>query len=279
MSLFSFGGSKNKSTSSANSQDVGFNTSTSFSDSLSVALSGSQGTSSSRLAFEDVFNNMYGNATGAASRAAELTPLLQGEAASLFSSGNQFLQQLGGGAGADYLESRITGENPLVDQQIGSLGDDLGRFFREELNPEITSQGVAGGTLGGGRQGVAQGMAIDRVAREFQKGALGFRTADMEARDSAARDLTALENQGAGMGLQNLNSMFDLRQSGALAELSPYQGLSSILGGPTVMQDSQSSSFSESESVARALSEALGFSYGTSESESKGKGKSVSMGF
>jgi hypothetical protein len=277
--MFSFGGSKSKSSSSATSQDFGGNVSQSFSDSLSRAVSGGQSTSSSNIAFEDLFRQMYGGATGAAADAAGAVPLLQGQAASLFSSGNQFLQSLQGGPSQDYLQGRMTGEHPLVDQQISALGDDLSRFFGEQLNPQITSTHVGGGTLGGGRQGVAQGMAMDSLGREFQQGALGIRVADMQARDQAARDLGQMQIGGAQTGLGSLGQMFGIAEGGAFAGMAPHTMLSQILGGPTVMNQSQSTQFSESESIAKAISEALGFSYGSSDSSSKGSSKSLNFGF
>ncbi len=44
--------------------------------------------------------------------------------------------------------------------------------------PGITSEAVAGGALGGGRQGVAQGKAVESVGREFRRGSLEIRNAD-----------------------------------------------------------------------------------------------------
>lgn len=277
--MFSFGGSKSKNSSQSSSLDYGANVSQSFSDSLSRAVSGGQSTSGSRVAFEDIFRDLYGSATGAAGRAAEMTPLLQGQAASLFSSGSQFLEQLAGGAERDYLRDRVSGDNPLVDEQIGALGEDLGRFFREQINPEIAMKGIAGGTLGGGRQGVAQGMAADSLAREFQRGATEIRAQDMGMRDAAARDLAGIEMQSAGSGLASLGSMLNLSETAATADLAPFAALSQILGGPTVLSESQSTQFSESEAIARAISEALGFSFGESSSSSKGSSKSMNVGF
>lgn len=276
--MFSFGGSTSKTKSTSNSLDYGANVSQSFSDSLSRAISGGQSTSGQNIAFEDLYAQMYGGATGAAGRAAEQVPLLQGQAASLFSSGNQFLESLQGGSAQDYLQGRMTGDNPLVDQQIGALGDDLSRFFGEKLNPQITSNHVAGGTLGGGRQGVAQGMAMDSVGREFQQGALGLRAADMQQRDAAAGQLGMLQQQGAATGLGSLDDMFGIAQGGATAEMLPHQMLSQILGGPTALTSAQSTQFSESEAVARAISEAMGFSFGESNSKSKGSSKSFDVG-
>lgn len=273
----SIGASSSRSSSQSSSLDYSANTSGSFSDSLAQSLSRSGGSSTSRIAFEDLFQQLYGSATGAAGRAAEMSPLLSGQAAQLFTGGSQFLESLGGGAGENYLESRL-GPNPLLDEQIGQLGSDVGRFFREELNPAVTGSSVAAGQLGGGRQGVAQGRAIDSAGRQFQRGATELRAADMASRDQAASQLMAGRTQAAGTGLSSLQGLFDLAAGGAGAEMMPYQALASIMGGPTSLTDSEQFAEATSESVARAISEAMGFSYGTSQSTSKSKSKSMNVG-
>src|SRR5690606_22738907 len=119
------------------------------------------------------------------SAAARIDPSVLTEQANiLFGAGTDFLGRLGGGPETDYLASRVAGQSPVLDEQIAALGEDVGRFFREELNPAITTQAVASGTLGGGRQGVAQGLAAEAAGREFQRGATALRAADIAARDA-----------------------------------------------------------------------------------------------
>src|SRR5690606_26675544 len=179
---FSFGSSKSRSSSS--SLDFGAQSSFSLSDSISRAIAESfgqstsfgtsesggtsfgRGVSTQRIANADVLNQLYRQALSAVPS----TGLFTGQAAQLFEGGLSILDRLGVGAGQDFLRSRVSGESPVLEEQIGALGSDLGRFFREELNPAITARAVAGGTLGGGRQGVAQGRAAESVAREFQRG-------------------------------------------------------------------------------------------------------------
>jgi hypothetical protein len=248
--MFNIGGSKSSSSSSS------YGYSQSFSDSLSQAAS------KDRVAFEDVFAQLYGGAAGAAGKAAELVPMFQGQAAELYSGGTRFLDTL---EQESPLMARLS-ETGTADEQIAALGEDLGMFFREELNPAITSRGVATGTLGGGRQGVAQGRAASSVAREFQRGATAIRTADVGRRDSLAAMLSEDQLGRASTGLAALPSLYGLAEGGLTAGLAPYAALSSILGGPTVL--GESADFATS--TARALSEET--------SQSKSKSKSFSFG-
>jgi hypothetical protein len=252
--MFNIGGSSARSSSQSSSSSYGY--SNSFSDSLSQAAS------KDRVAFEDVFAQLYGGAAGAAGKAAELVPMFQGQAAELYSGGTRFLDTL---EQESPLMARLS-ETGTADEQIRALGDDLGMFLREELNPAITSRGVATGTLGGGRQGVAQGRAVSSVAREFQRGATGIRTADVNRRDTLAGMLAEDQLGRASTGLAALPSLYGLAEGGLTAGLAPYAALSSILGGPTVL--GESADFATS--TARALSEET--------SQSKSKSKSFSFG-
>lgn len=272
--MFSFGGSKSRSSSSS----LDFGAQQSFSDSLSQAFSQSTsgGAASSfstqRIANADILAQLYQGALGAVPDAG----LFQGQASELFSGGLSILDRLGVGAGQDFLRSRVEGQSPVLDEQIGALSSDLGRFFREELNPAISAKAVAGGTLGGGRQGVAQGRAIDAVGREFQRGATELRARDIASRDAAAGALMAGETAAAGTALGAIPGLLGVAESGYASSLAPYTALAQIIGGPTVLTEagSESSQFgqSTSESIAQAISEMFGFNYGQSQSSSKSGG-------
>lgn len=250
--MFNFGGSK----SSSQSSSYGYNES--FSDSLSQASSRSD----QRIAFEDIFKQLYTGAAGATGKAAEMAPLFQGQAADLYSSGVAFLDRLGVGAGEDYLQSRLT-DTSARDAQLDVLGSRMGELFREELNPAITARHVAGGTLGGGRQGVAQGQAIQRTQREFAAGATDILSRDQAAKDAAAGTLMSGRTQAAGVGLSALPSLMGIAEGGLNASLSPYAAFSQVLGGPTVLGSSSS------EDIAAAISRAFGEDFSSSSSKSK----------
>lgn len=290
MALFSFGREKSKSQSQQSS--FGYSTSQSESSSLSggssVSSSGSAARSFTDIAFADIFRELYSGATGAADRAANLVPALADQARQLFGGGVSFLDDLQAAgapdAGADYLAARVAGESPVLDEQIGALGEDLSRFFGEQLNPQITEAAVRSGALGGGRQGVAQGLATEAVAREFARGATSLRAADVAARDAAARDLSgnlrateANRIAAAGTGLGALPGLFGIAQGGFGAELAPYQALASILGGPVTLAGSESTS--SSSSAAYDFAEAVSRATGYSEERSQGSSISKSGGF
>jgi len=281
MSLLGIGGSKGSSSSS--SESYGYSGSNSLSDSVSTSsgISSSAGVSTSTqdIAFQDLFSQLYG---GAAAAAGKLTGEgTQNIAQMLFSGGTGFLDSLAGGSANEYLERRLSDQNPVLEQQIGQLGGDLGRFFNEQLNPAITGQAVAGGTLGGGRQGVAQAGAMREVADQFTRGATALRGGDIAARDAAAQGLLGNRTAAAGVGLGVLPGMLGIQQQGSLASLAPYQALAGILGGRPTLKTARSadssSSVSSSDAVARAISASFGEDF--SKSKSKSSNVSASIGF
>lgn len=270
---FSFGGGKSVQQSTDQSYGYNRSASDSFSRGTSRSLSGGQATSTQDIAFRDIFANLFGDASNVAGRLAGEAGGLTEQANMLFSGGLGFLDSLGGGADSEYLASRVSGGNPLLDEQIDALGEDIGRFFREDINPAITSAGVATGTLGGGRQGVAQGRAAEAAGREFQRGATALRGADIAARDAAAAQLQSGRIAGASAGLSAIPSLFDVAQGGFGAQLAPYQALAGIVGGPTTLTQGQSTDFSQasSDEIARAISEAFGEDFRYAQSTSKSK--------
>lgn len=258
--MFNIGASSARSSSSSSSYG--------YSGSSTDALSRGSSRSDQRIAFEDIFSQLYGQAGGAAARTANMAPQFTAEAGRLFSGGLEFLDTL---QGPSALDARL-GETGTADAQIGDLGEDLARFFAEDLNPEITSRGVATGTLGGGRQGVAQGRAAESVAREFARGSTAIRTADVTRRDQLATAAAQNRLGAAGMGLQSLPGLLGVAEGGFMAELAPWMQLSGVLGGPTVLGSSSS------EDIAAEISRAFGEDFSSSQSKSKSKSFSFGMG-
>lgn len=271
--MFGIGASSSRSSTRSDSYGYSVEGSSSLSDSF--GRSTSSGRSFTDVAFSDLFADLYGKAGGAAAAVAARAPGLTEQANMLFSGGLNFLDQIGGGAGADYLEGRVGGSSPVLDEQIGQLGDDLGRFFDEELNPRITAGAVAGGTYGGGRQGVAQGRAAEAVTREFARGATDLRARDIAARDSAATTLLANRTEGAAVGLNALPGLLGIAQGGFGAELAPWQALASIMGGPVTLAGSEQSA--DAFDIARAIASSFGQSEDRSTTTSSSKTKSLSI--
>ena len=273
MGFFSFGGSKSSSQSSGFSQSTDESQSGGFS--VGSSVQGSQQTSVDSIAFEDVFAKLFGGASGAA---AGLDPsLLTEQANTLFSGGLGFLEQLGGGAGSAYMEQRLSGENPVLQEQIDLLGEDLGKFYEEQLLPGISAEAVGGGQLGGGRQGVAQGAAAQGVAGEFRRGASALRSADIAQRDQVAGMLESLGIDAAGTGLAAMPGLAGIAELGFGADMLPYMMLAQITGDPTVLNQSQGTSYGSSQDFAANYSQSYGQS--TSETQSSSSSKDIKFGF
>lgn len=265
---------------------TGFSQAMSTDQSMSSGSSVSGGTSTSgssqRIAFDDLFQQLYGNASGAAGSAAANAGELSAAAKQLFSGGMDVLSNLGGDVGTDYLTSRLT-DDSVLNAQIAQLRDESGKLFTDQLNPAITSRSVAGGTLGGGRQGVAQGQAMADTERAFMQSVTQLQAQNQNAKDAAASTIAANSLTAAGTGLGALPALFDTLTQGNNAELGVYSNLSSILGGPTTLTTSQSQSENFGSSIQQALSSAFSQSFGqqssmgTSSSSGKASGWNFNM--
>lgn len=256
MGLFS--GSKSKTVSTTDS----FDRSDASSASGGFSVSGSD----QRIAFEDVFARLFGGAEGAAGG---LDPSLLTEASNyLFGAGTDFIEGLRDNAGISYMEDRLNRPSELIDEQIGLLQEDIGRLFSEELNPAITDTAIAGGQLGGGRQGVAQGRALDIAADQFTRGATALRAGDVASRDALAGQLSQAAIGGAQTGLAGMTNLAAIADLGFGAGLSPYERLAGILGPMQTL----TSAGSTAADFARSISSSYGRSTGRSVSKSKSLG-------
>lgn len=283
--MFNIGASSARSNASSVSQSdelsLGFQEASSFGEQGSSALSTSTGRSSAdqRIAFEDLFRSLYGGA-GAAAAGVD-TGVISGSAKQLFSGGLGFLETLQGGS--DALAARA-GDTSARDAQLALLKSQLGDFFGEELMPGVTDVGVATGTLGGARDAVARAQAAKAVGGQFATGAASIISSDQQRRDTLATEAARLKQGGAAVGLSSLESLLGLSSAGEFAQLSPYEALASIYGGPTVLGSSQSEDLAQaiSDSFGIQGSSSYGFDFGratsSSSSQSRSKSKSFSIG-
>jgi hypothetical protein len=279
--MFGFGASKSDARSQSTSSGDSLNLSNSQSSDLSQSISRAGGASSSwqDVAFGDLFQQLYGGASGAAGKLAGAMPAFSDQVSSLFSGGLSTLNSLGGGAGADYMTSRLTDTSNLG-SQIGALGSDLGDFWNQQLNPSMNLGSVVNGTMGGDRSEVARGSAAAQIAKQFQGGAAQLRSADQAQKDQLAQQLAG--NQlGAGVaGLNALPGLMGIAQGGATSSMLPYSMLASIMGGPTVLGGSQASNFANADafSIAQAIANSFGISHDESQSTSMNRSRSISVG-
>jgi len=247
----SFNKSKQVADSSSQSTQIGGSEATSF------------GNSGQTIAFQDLFQKLFGGANAAANGVN--SGGLSEVANQLFSGGSSFLDSLQDNTGLDALESRA-GDTTARDANLDVLKTSLGDFFNEQLIPGIASEGIATGTYGGSRGDVAKAQAAKAVSGQFATGAASILNADQAQRDAAAANLGGLKVQGAQVGTDLISQMFGLAQGGATAGLLPYQILSQIMGGPTTLTDSESGS------------QSYGFDFGSSTSQSHSQGSSIGVG-
>jgi hypothetical protein len=243
---------------SANSS-YGTSDSGSNSSSTATSNSASQATSGQSVAFQDIFQSLYGNASQAAAGATAGAADLGAAAKQLFTGGSQFLQGLGSDPGTAYLQGRLGDDDSVLSGQLDQLRSQTGRLFSEEINPAITSRAVGGGNLGGGRQGVAQALGAEKAGQVFNSGATALISQNQQQKDAVAGQVMQGSLGAASTGLGALPGLLDLQTKGNNAELGIYSTLAGILGGPTTLNSSQSTS--ESSSLAEMISSAFGSSY------------------
>jgi len=141
------------------------------------------------------------------------------------------------GMNSPFLQSAMNTTNQLMDPraqiatQSASLQSGLGDLFQNEINPAIKSNAVGMGGLGGGRQGVAQGVATGQLANAYTQG-LG--------------DITARANAQAGSAASMMpgltDAMMNNTMAGQLGGYAPLQQLAQILGNPAILQEMESKS-------------------------------------
>ena len=185
----------------------------------------------------------------------------------------QGFDALGGIAGGtnpalQQLQQQASGQNPFLQQNIDQLGADVTRQFERGLSA-TNINAVGAGQLGGGRQGVAQGLLGEAATQEFARGATALRSQDIGRQLQASQSVLGaqagaggqlgaqglqglLGQQGLGQagllgagqlglgGLGQLGGLFDLGFSPFAAEFSPLQSLAGIIGGPTVLSEGES---------------------------------------
>ena len=164
------------------------------------------------------------------------------------------------------LRQQAFGENPELQNQINLLGQDIGRTFTQQLLPGIQSEAIGFGQLGGGREGVAQGLGLQSALGEFQRGASTLRSDDINRQLSAAASLgqlglgqqgqTSSQLESAGAlnlgGIGALQGLFELGQSGFGEEFAGLEQLAAIIGDPTILQEAQAQGSAQATGEASA---------------------------
>jgi hypothetical protein len=177
--------------------------------------------------------------------------------------GQQFLQQFqgmqqAGGGGTDFLQQRVSQQNPFLNEQINQMGLDMNQQFTQSILPAISQGAQAVGGLGGGRQGVAQGLASQGMQQAFAQQSANLRFQDVGLRQAAAGQLSQGGLQAGQAGMGSLGGLFNMGMSPFAAQFQPLAQLAAILGGPTVLSQQQS------QQQAVGGSRGSGFNFGLS---------------
>ena len=135
------------------------------------------------------------------------------------------------GAQQNLLNAGGAGGNPVLQGNIDQLSNQLNRNFTEQINPTITGEAINSGGLGGGRQGVAQGIAARGTQEAIAQGT--------QALQSNAFGQSLQANQSA---IGNLGNLFQTGTAGFQNQFAPLQNQAAILGRPTVIGRGSSSS-------------------------------------
>ena len=160
----------------------------------------------------------------------------------LLGGGTALLDSLSSGAFADPLRDFQLNDS-LIEGQISALGTDIDRQLQEFLGGAggLGSEFVLGGTLGGGRQQVQEGIATRGAIDAFARESAGLRGADAAQRQQLGLDqatsLSQLQGGGQETALGNLQNLFNLGISPFDAQFGPLLNLSQILGDPTRLQE------------------------------------------
>jgi hypothetical protein len=125
--------------------------------------------------------------------------------------------------------------NEFLQQQIGMGQNMINENLQQNILPSVGSGAQASGQFGGGRQGVAEGIALrdaNRQSSDFSQQLIG--------QDNQQQQQRALQALGMAGGI------------GGLA-FSPLQNLRGLLGNSTVLSQGQSTGGSESKSASAGM--------------------------
>ncbi len=136
----------------------------------------------------------------------------------------------------------LTDPTSQIQAQTASLQEGLGNMFQTQLMPAIAGNSISAGGFGGGRQGVAEGVAAGQLGSAFTQG-LGDIVANANS--------TAI---GAASTLPGMTqNMFQTAAAGNMGGLDQLARLSQILGSPTVLNRGSGSSRNSSQSVSAGI--------------------------
>jgi hypothetical protein len=185
-------------------------------------------------------NQMYEQAGGMA-QAPESASTLQGRGmASQYAQGG--MGDIVGQTQGAWQNQLNPQQNPYLQQAMQTAINPLTQAYQENVLSGITDQAMSAGQQGGSRQGIAEGIAGREYLR--QVGDIGNQMAFQDYTGGQQRQAAAVGQGGAMANLGMMPSQ-TMQQIGAQEEHAPWlnlQRMQGIIGGPTVLGGSQSSS-------------------------------------
>jgi len=168
--------------------------------------------------------------------------------------GQQALQGLGGLVSGDnpflqQLAQRAEQGNPFLDQVISQTQGDIGRNFQENILPAIGGAAAGLGQRGGARQGVAEGIAARDAQRLGADAATNLRFQGFGQQGNDLRSILANQQGALSQTFPALGGQFGLSTAQVSAPFLGLQQLQGLLGDPSILNQSKSSSFSISGGI------------------------------
>jgi hypothetical protein len=158
-----------------------------------------------------------------------------------------------GQAGANAWQGQLTpGANPYFDQSVQASIDQATESFKRQVLPELDARSVGAGQLGGSR---------DQLARGEAAGLFGQSVAQ-----TAAQQRAQMYEGDQNRVLQAIGLTPAMQQS----QYAPLSVAASLIGGPTVLNQAQSSGWGNAQNWQQAQSE--------SQAGGKGGSKAFNMG-
>jgi hypothetical protein len=130
------------------------------------------------------------------------------------------------------LQQRFSGQNPYLQGQIDQLGGDIQRNLTQNILPSIGSGAAMAGSLGGSRQGIAEGMAMQGAQQQFSQGAQNMRFNDYQQQGQALNQYLGMQQQGLGGVMGAGSQLYNLGMSPLMGAFGNLQGLAGIIGNP-----------------------------------------------
>lgn len=241
---------------------------------ISESISGSenfQESGSQQFAGNEAFNESQNRTF--------VDPNQQGFLNSLFQQGAGLAgQQLGAGSGFDQFTSSAMQNlqnmfqpsaqaNPFLQQQIGMGQNLINENLQQNILPSVGSGAQVAGQFGGGRQGVAEGIALRDANRQSSDFAQNLIGQDFQGQQNRALQALGQAGNIGNLAFQPLNNLRSILGGTTVLGEGAAQGGSSGFSGGSSFGVGGGSSFGESSSLG------FGGSQGTSDSKSASLGK------